>query len=69
MSNPKTPDGKGGWLYGKRLLGELMAKGSLENEAKALTQTIVGYYEPTSTRWRRNYNDRAEWYFIWNYGK
>jgi len=40
-------------------------KKALKQIEEDLTKTIVDCYEPESTRWRRNYNDRAEWFFIW----
>ncbi len=30
-----------------------------------LKKTIVDFYAPKSTRWRRNHTDVAEWYFLW----
>ena len=37
----------------------------IEKLAKYVKKEIVGYYAPESTRWRRNYNDCAWWYWIW----
>lgn len=38
----------------------------LEEMAKQLEKHIIDCYIPPSTRWRRNYTARAEWFFLWN---
>ncbi len=38
----------------------------LEKITKDLTTKIIDCYKPESTRWKRNHNARAEWYFIWS---
>lgn len=38
---------------------------ALKQMEKQLTGYIIGFLEPPSTRWHRNYNDKAWWYFIW----
>ena len=47
----------------------LKANKEIKQIEKEVTKAIVDCYEPESTRWRRNYTDRAEWYFLWNYKK
>ena len=39
---------------------------TLEELQQKLKKFVIDTYEPESTRWHRNYTDRAEWYFIWN---
>jgi len=37
----------------------------LEKITRELNKVIIGYYEPPTSRWRRNYTDRADWYWVW----
>lgn len=38
----------------------------LEKIQKDLKKTIIGFYDPPTTRLKRNYTDRADWYFLWS---
>ncbi len=37
----------------------------IEEMQSKLTKIVIDAYEPESSRWNRNYSDRAEWYFLW----
>lgn len=33
---------------------------------KELSKQIIDAHAPPSTRWRRNYTDRSDWFWLWN---
>lgn len=38
----------------------------LDKMHQELKRIIIYAHAPPSTRWRRNYTDRAEWFFLWS---
>ena len=46
--------------------GEINEMSELDKMKTDLTKHVANITAPESTRWHRNYTDRADWFWLWS---